>query len=154
MTTHPQRWINPAVHAANSTISGDSAPSLPIEIVDNVVFQLFAVSLTLASCLAIVGDAAGGRLEQAINELDQVIRDTRIAVFNQSHVDLRTAIGPSGAEALEIDAIVESLRAAANQIYDVARSEPATGSRIVPLLNAAHSAYRALLILEQARRPE
>lgn len=154
MITHRRRQIIPAIRAPSPSVSGDSAPNSSIEVVDTVVPHLFTVSLTLASCLAIVPPAVSGRLEQAINELDQVIREMKVAVSSQSHVDRRIALGPPSANALEIDAAVEALRAAANQIYTVARSEPATGSRMIPLLDAAHSACRAVLILEQASLPE
>lgn len=60
---------------------------------DTVVQRLFATGLTLHSALRFVDGNAevAGRIEQAIDELDRVVREVRTTVF-----ELHTAVGADG----------------------------------------------------------
>ena len=59
-----------------------------------VVHRLFGVGLTLQSAAGLAEGPVAARLQQAVDELDAIIRDVRTAVFrfqNQRHPPDRAA---------------------------------------------------------------
>jgi PAS domain S-box-containing protein len=61
---------------------------------DTVIQRLFGTGLGLQSLMATVGDPARGRLEQAIDDLDDTIRELRSAIFSLQSASSKDA--PAG----------------------------------------------------------
>lgn len=99
-----------------------------------VINRLFSLSLKLTACRSTTNDGPlAARLAEAIDETDGLICDVRAALFAQ-HV--------AGEEAAWQD-----LRTAINRIMQLADSSQDT--LLWPeLLVAAHSAHRALIVLD------
>jgi hypothetical protein len=109
---------------------------------DALIRQVFAAGLELAATLEVVDGRAAGRIEEALDILDRVVRSVHISGLD--HV----SPGPSSAG---IDAVAGALQYAARRIDELATTEPA-GQRALPLLDASHSTHRALLALDHAER--
>lgn len=63
-----------------------------LDCLDDMVRQLFEVGLTLASCVQLVQQPATGRLNQAITQLDDMIRSLRAVAFKDAR-ELATSRG-------------------------------------------------------------
>jgi hypothetical protein len=73
-----------AVHPHTSRYDVTQGPSvLPPEVTTRVVHDLYAVSLSLAPCIALVDDPAADRLSRAIEQLDEVISRLRVAIVGE-----------------------------------------------------------------------
>ena len=60
---------------------------------DLVVRRLFSAGLALETALALIGEhRAAGKIEQAINELDQAITDLRGTVFDAARISPPDAV--------------------------------------------------------------
>jgi hypothetical protein len=115
---------------------GGTEPALAADLVIN---RLFAISLTLASATSLVHDpVASGRLMEAIDGIDALIRDVRQDALFQA--DSRPA---------SVD-----LRQSLNHVVNLADAAQADGSTTAELLDLAYSVRRALLQLDSADPPE
>lgn len=66
-----------------TTEGADRAPAgLGVEVAERVVQDLFAVGLDLAVCRAAVDGPVRDRLDAAAADVDRIVRDLRLAVFD------------------------------------------------------------------------
>jgi hypothetical protein len=66
--------------AATARIPGTADPTVSA---DSVIRQLFAISITLASCAKTTDMLVASRVMQAIDGLDRVISDLRSAIIDE-----------------------------------------------------------------------
>jgi hypothetical protein len=67
-----------------SSSPAEARPAAPDASADSIIRQLFAISMTLASCAKTTDQHAASRVMEAIDGLDQVMSDLRGAVFDTS----------------------------------------------------------------------
>jgi hypothetical protein len=88
---------------------------MPLELLHRTVCDLFAVGLSLASCVGLVREPANSRLTAAIDDLDELIRLLRAAAFigHQQHLPPADS-GPSSFA--DIDCTVATIRRTASDL--------------------------------------
>lgn len=142
MTTDRADAAEPEPSSRSCAASADGVDDLSIILADSVVQGLFAVGLALTTTSGMVGGPAKARLEEAIELVDQLLRDVRAAAFE--HV--RCAPTSDASEDAE-----RSLRDTAQHLNGLATIELPDEADAFHLLDAAHSAHRAVIALEDAR---
>lgn len=132
-----------------SSVGGAASPLLVGQLFDRVIQRVFTAGMLLNGALHDSTPAAALSIEQAIGELDEVLRDIRAATFTAPapaprDPDLRAASADFDVAAASLDEVAAAItRLVAAQLLD--------GACTLDLVDAAHSAHRARLAVEEAR---
>lgn len=127
-----------------------------LDCLDDLVRHVFTVSLTLASCVHLVRQPAAGGLNEAIAQLDTIIRDLRTAAFkNAQELAAWTVLWePPGEVPLSTPAqfdietvlgVLDQLEAGTSSLADSAVAQRRDPTH---LLEAAQGIQRALINLK------
>jgi len=126
-----------------------AAAAIPIEAANSVIQQIFAVSLTLASCPHMVNGPVAERLATAINDLDAIIAGLRKAAWEkvEQHTNTPADQGRRRAVTADTTALTYRLGVVARWTDQLSRSAASDGADLIHLLDATHSVYRAVVTL-------
>ena len=97
----------------------EAEPGLSIEVAEATIQRVFGVGMALAACANRVDQRTASRLEHAIEELDQVIRDLRTDIFDRLRPGPMTAIGESQLPKGAAKAIAADLQQLAADVKDL-----------------------------------
>ncbi len=166
-TAHPSGSPS-ALKGGRTEAAGDDGMSalgmevvVPVVVVDAAIRRLADIGLMLAAEAARAEGESVSRLQCAVDALDEVAQCMRKALFEALRVDgpapssLATshrAVPSAAPDAVPLEEILEGLRCYGDQLMIISHGAVLHGSQVMGLLEAAHSAYRAVLALEHARQ--
>lgn len=132
--------------AGSAGVEAD-ADSISLELADDLIRQVFAVSLNLASCMRLASEVSAERISRSLDGLDRIIQVLRQAALGAENWRPSTRdSSPS-----EPEDLVDQLDFLADRITHVARADAADAESSRYLLDAVRSVRRARLSLGLSR---